>query len=440
MADDKKVRWYSVQRNYDFETHDKDKNVVDPISEDDWVQRVKNEMHELYENGVLKSYAMIFHDKDMLETGFKPIHMHAVVEFKTTRRKANAINILKASSEQNVDYIETKGSKAAASRYLLHITEKSIRDGKNIYGEHELITEGGFDYHKMVASVDKTKTFLTFNDVKNAGLTVSLAIQKDGLPVEDAYEELRKYISDELILLDTWQAWKKRFDMSAERYKETLEQNYSLYGRRLTNLFISGAGATGKSTMARMLAVKLGNGGAPYKATVAGKDKTFDFVDGYKCQKVTILDDAKGSQFDMEEYLQVFDPYIYSPVSSRNNNKPWLSEYGILTTSETIEAFNEAIMKYSKGGRQFEATGGNIWKDHLCFNTNNNTVDRYKQVARRMKFVVEIQDKQATLKKFDETTLKYDAVLNDLPWDVETDKGKLLLEDTIEKLVSEMQK
>jgi len=144
----------------------------------------------------------------------------------------------------------------------------------------------------------------------------------------------------------------------------------------------------------------------------------------------------------MEEYLQVFDPYIYSPVSSRNTNKAWLSEYAILTTSETIDEFNESIMIYSAGGSKFKNTSTSAFgigeeteamQGHEALNNKEKTLDRFYQVARRMKYVFEIKDSTITMKRFNDETVSYDTVAT-YAWDVKGDSD--ILDETVAKILA----
>ena len=441
MAENKKTRWYTVQRNYDFETHDADKNVTRDITEDEWREEIKAFMHELYESDKIKQYAMIFHDKDKLETGFKPIHVHMIVELSAPARKSAAMALLGGSSDKNVDYADEKGARAGASRYLLHITEKAMQADKHIYGEDELIIEGGLDIHKMMKGTRKQQSTITYSEVEKLALQLSLEIEENGMTVKQARQKLYELIPEKLIAHKVWLDWQFKFERSDETYKTERENVLSEYGRTLTNMFVNGKGGVGKSTFAQKLALALANE-APFKATVGGKDKTFDFADKYGRQKVTILDDAKGGQFDMEEYLQVFDPYIYSPVSSRNTNKAWLSEYAILTTSETIDEFNESIMIYSAGGSKFKNTSKSSFgigeeteamQGHEALNNKEKTLDRFYQVARRMKYVFEIKDSTITMKRFNDKTVSYDTVAT-YAWDVKGDSD--ILDETVAKILA----
>lgn len=439
----KKTRWYTVQRNYDFETHDKDKNVTRNISELEWRDEVTEQMQELYDTGKVKQYVMIFHDKDVLETGFKPIHVHMIVELTDPARKSAAITLLRGSSDSNVDYADEKGARAGASRYLMHITEKAIQSDKHVYSEDELISQGGIDIHKMMKATKKQSATVTYSDVDKIALQLSLDIERKGVTIDEVNAKLFELISDELIAQKVWLDWQSRFERSDERYKEIKEKSLSKNGRNLTNMFISGKGGVGKSTLAQKIAVAIKDE-APYKATVGGKDKTFDFADKYKREKVTILDDAKGGQFDMEEYLQVFDPFIYSPVSSRNTNKAWLSEYSIMTTSENINEFNESIMLYSLGGSKFRNTltspfgqgeDTNGMPGHEELNNSPKTLDRFYQVSRRIKYTFEIKDKKVIFSKFNDKTVMYDKIAV-YDWDINGNKD--ILDETVAKIVAQI--
>ena len=147
MADS---RNYSMQRNYKYESHDKDGN-FNGLTEDEWKNRIREEWtcDRLKANYVV----FIFHDSDTDENGIlKELHVHGCANFTEAIPLSNAIKLSGCSSDKNCKQIGRK--KAQAYRYLLHITEKAIKDKKYIYGEERLecsVAKGEtFDYKKII--------------------------------------------------------------------------------------------------------------------------------------------------------------------------------------------------------------------------------------------------------------------------------------------------
>ena len=78
---DKRFRRFDVQRNYQFETHDKNGNQTSDITESNWRVKVISEMRSLFDSGVVEvMYA--FHDKDVNNDGTsKGLHVHMAVSY-----------------------------------------------------------------------------------------------------------------------------------------------------------------------------------------------------------------------------------------------------------------------------------------------------------------------------------------------------------------------
>ena len=453
MADNKKTRWYTVQRNYDFETHDADKNVTRDITEDEWREEIKAFMHDLYENDKIKQYAMIFHDKDKVETGFKPIHVHMIVETSAVLRKSAAMALLGGSSDKNVDYADEKGARAGAARYLLHITEKAIQASKHIYGEEELIIEGGLDVHATMKATSKQKASVTLKDAEKLALQLSLEIEEDGLMIRQAREKIMAAVPDRLVAQKIWLDWQSAFAKSDTNYKLKIADILKKK-RELMTLYIYGQGGSGKSTLAQKLAYEMAEGMAPFKIAVGGKGKTFDFADGYDREKVTILDDVNSSDFGMSEFFQIFDPFKYNPVSSRNKNQVWLSDTAIFTTSDEPLQFVQDVMQYSSGGAKFQrGSDSAVLRDDEPYklvheplsyapdlNSTYYTRDKFYQGARRFRYALHIEDDKVTLMKFEHNGLtpRFDTVAV-YDWPTDSIGGdESILDETVSKILAQI--
>ena len=140
---------YSVQRNYKFESHDADGNFLG-ITEDEWKEKIRDEWtcDKLKANYIV----FIFHDKDIDEHGnIKELHVHGCINFIDSIPASNARKLSGCSSDKNCKIISNKSS---AYRYLLHITEKAIRDKKHIYDEdcleYSIATGKTFDFKAII--------------------------------------------------------------------------------------------------------------------------------------------------------------------------------------------------------------------------------------------------------------------------------------------------
>lgn len=191
---------YTIQRNYKYESHDEDGN-FNGLTKDEWKERIREEWtcDKLKANYVV----FIFHDKDVDENGIpKELHVHGCVNFKDSIPLSNAILLTKCSSEKNCEPIGRK--KSQAYRYLLHITEKAIKDKKHIYGEdcleYSVAKNVDFDYKKIIRS---SETEETEKEDKTVLQRIIEAIRQGGYGDGSPASELKSEIYNNLLLDDT---------------------------------------------------------------------------------------------------------------------------------------------------------------------------------------------------------------------------------------------
>ena len=148
-------RNYALQRNYEFDSHDENQQ-FNGLTIEDWKKQILNDWSPT--NLKAKHVTIVFHYEDKDVNGIvKSMHAHAVTNEKETMSQSNMITHSKCSCENNCTSIKEENL-PNAYRYLLHITEKAIKDKKHIYGENELVflvADGEKfnidDYHSMIA-------------------------------------------------------------------------------------------------------------------------------------------------------------------------------------------------------------------------------------------------------------------------------------------------
>lgn len=138
--------------------------------------------------------------------------------------------------------------------------------------------------------------------------------------------------------------------------------------RNLHLTFISGPGRSGKSQLAKHLArlsCTLPRGvhnAPPYRP-----GKTYDYINTYKGEDVTIFNEVQAGAFAVREFLDNFDPNNLTPINSRHNDKYWLAHFGYFTTTETIHRFINDTILYNRGGQGYTEKD-NHGKKHLVWN------------------------------------------------------------------------
>lgn len=461
MADkEKRQRWFSIQRNYDFETHDKDNNRTWDITPQQWKDEIIAYFKEQTSSGAFLKVAMVFHDKDVVDTGFKPLHVHAIVYMKNpiaigkvemqadgTLKRTGASKALGASSSKNISALQDDGQVGAMAKYNLHITEKAIRAGKHIYDEDNVVLMGDIhDYHELLVLATSGSHL---KDADADGILLRKKIHDGEMTMEGAYKWIfEKYGADDPVVAQL------TFDKNRPYYEKAVEDYYNAYAkeqkrhRNLTNVFVGGTGGSGKSTMSKELGALLDPLYAPYVAPQPRADVVYDIADGYDYEKVSILDDVEPSNFAPLEFTGIFDPGTYRMTASRQRNKHFLPNTNFISIERNIEDYISDMMLETKNGNKYGVKfNSQMWERHQRLNSLKSTRDMYHQVERRIKFVIYINGNEAddnmTINVFEfiakskDAKERYKLIAKQIPWKNYTRNDDNVIVDDDKKVVHE---
>lgn len=334
---------FDVQRNYHYETHDGDGNLISDITESEWRDKVFAEIRALLDS-VAVEVIYAFHDKDFNDDGTsKGLHVHEVVTFKHNRTQSAAIKTLNASSVHNCSPCD---SYVDSVRYLSHRSESAINDLKYQYNIDVV--------HGWRISDDGSIVDLTIRDVMEAmsRKTTKKARQeqkkvKDSCAtsvmngssivsdIRDVYlDDVRHvglspvdYLTDKFI-----------YERASAEWLERITEFYQSHHCPLTSIYIFGGGGTGKTSLANAIAERFADCHGIHKVAAPGKSTTFDFAGNYKGERVSIFNEF-SSAFPVEQFLSIFDPLNAMPVNSRHSDKLYFANYSIFTTSVPLETF-----------------------------------------------------------------------------------------------------
>lgn len=152
---DGRDRWWSATRSYHYDSHDEDNN-WNGLTKEAWKKMILEE----YDASKLNAHhvTIIFHDRDTEiddhgNVVLKELHVHVCIYFVHGHTDTAVMQALGCSRLKNVKVIE-KNKRSRAYRYLLHVSEGALNDGKFIYGEDELIISKltdseKYDYHSL---------------------------------------------------------------------------------------------------------------------------------------------------------------------------------------------------------------------------------------------------------------------------------------------------
>lgn len=375
------------------------------ISEEDWREEIKNHINRVLKDvgKEIEWLVYIFHDRDVENGVDMPLHAHIMVRFKSVQKHEDVANAFLVSRAQNCQKVNNPCGK---SRYLTHISNDAIAQEKTIYLPSDVVCHG-IEYKEIIkesywqvalkkeVSKDKAKSEVegfpinVYQGVKSADALVKHLAAEIGASViagktrsDDALMELARRAGTQWV-----HTHGARFEKDALTFARNRVKHLKKYGRKLRNIYIMGAGGIGKSTLANLLAMAITGSDNVSVAAPNGEGKTPDILNHYNNELALIINEMSASGFTLQEFLAVFDMYVYAPVPSRHTNKDFIGELCILTNSITPMMFANDVLVYSKGGTQYQDPAN---KKRINMN-DPKTVDKYWQVRRRMTNIIVLE-------------------------------------------------
>lgn len=350
----KRSRVYFGMRNYKFETHDKDGNVTDNITEEDWRERITSHFEGI-SNPVPKELTYIFHDKDVETDGEKKaLHVHFVARFENPVSYDTTLEKF-GCEDRN---FEKGRSETSALLYLTHTTSDAIKAKKRRYNVSELNTlvfdENGHRqklegeeledwYRYKIAGREGSNKASTDEDV--ARIIDELS---EGLLTIDEVKSELKQIFDATTATMTWMKNKRYFKEAVAEYYQNKYYDWLENGRTFQLIYIQGASSIGKTAFAREIGKEFNKmkGLRPtaiHNAPNDTKGARYDFLSGYENEAVTVFDDLRPNTFGYTEFLNLFEKERVSKYSSRFNDKAWFAELALITKSTSIEDWTSKL-------------------------------------------------------------------------------------------------
>lgn len=265
-------------------------------------------------------YALIVHDKDGAKDGegLAAPHVHAVVKFKypvflarlamTLDMPVTTIEKIKAKKPYGV-----KRRVMDIGAALCYLTHKNAPE-KHQYDDSEVIASNGWDW--------KTERDRSFQRLMKSDMEVILHGIEEGVITES---NLAKFVD-----IHVYAEHRSEINSAFEyRSKKMLNK----HDRNMIALYVEGTPGSGKTTIAKHFCEERD---LSYFITGGGND----LFQGYGGQEAIIIDDARPSMLDPEEWLKILDNNSVSLVRSRFRNKNISNaKFIILTSTKSLMSF-----------------------------------------------------------------------------------------------------
>jgi energy-coupling factor transporter ATP-binding protein EcfA2 len=237
----------------------------------------------------IKKYAMIIHDKDVMEDGITPKkwHIHLYLHFGSAY---NTEQLIKAFGILDNQIERIKGRWANVLEYMTHEHDPK----KHHYDTKECVSN-----FSIQEDIEKEKQATT------RAKAIENAID-DYMTLHSVMEDLLKFLTTSEVK-EHWSEIEK-----AKRIRAEYLRGMSNEKERMT-IYIHGMAGSGKSTTAKTIAGLLGWGTF---VTSIGKD----FIDGYDGEPVIIVEEFNDKNIPFETLLGLCDPHHGKTLQARYHN------------------------------------------------------------------------------------------------------------------------
>lgn len=403
--------WF-CQRSYEFETHDKDGNIISNETRDEWKDRVTAEIANItvmISKGIVKVY-LIFHDKDMDEHGnIKELHCHFVVWFKDSDTWDRVHKKLGCSDR--VSNCQSPNDVVDALRYLIHVSKNALNSDKYIYSAENVIAVSA-DPNKQIEPYRKAIQESARKQAKQKQESENIKKEKTKIAQSTMLEQVATgvltlptvrtmYKTDMLKVgfrLSDWYTHKKRYEEAEREYFNAVLDFYAVNPRCLTTVYISGVGGVGKSELGLAFARSCFPDRPIHRPATHGEQTTFDFAGDYHGEPATLFNEFSAC-FPVDQFNDVFDPVHANRVNSRNKDKPWFAELAILPTSDSIEQtiynmwYGYAEKELARLGCHVPYTSTNQQRLLCMERANKDVADKIRQIRRRLHVLVNLTER-----------------------------------------------
>lgn len=343
-----------------------------------------------WENGYIVDYAYILHNKDIYNRldviegkkigDKKADHYH--IGFKT--KNANSFKTIANRYSVKENFIESIKS-GRFNDYLLYLTHRNAPT-KYQYNDDEVNT-----------SIEDWKIIRDAKEMKNKAFQ---ELEMYEMYLDRAVEGVYTYSDVGTKIPKTLYVKKKNaFDSAFAFAREEKANVINKEGIDKEIIFITGGSGTGKTTYGKKYAEK-------HNMSYYVSGSSNDVLDSYKGQECIILDDIRGSDFELSNFIKLIDNNTVSDYQSRYQNKLIIANTIIITTTQSLSTF---MKKINTSGyedlKQIRRRIGHkikITKDEIEVFEYNKDNDCYSSMGKTKNTIQNNLDKTSTKKTIED--------------------------------------
>lgn len=260
----------------------------------------------------IDKYLYILHDKDIKPDGTKKNpHYHVYLHFTGSRQ----FDFIAKWFGLPVSFVsKIHGRFSDAVSYAIH---------------HNAPEKYQYDISECTANFEIFEQIQKSDDRK-----------KDKMQLENLLEridngEIKQYNITNIVSMPVYVKYETQINKAFE-YKR--KQKMKEVNRNMRVIYIYGASGLGKTTLAKMLAIKQGL--TPFISSSSN-----DPFDGYEGQEAVILDDLRGSSFPFADLLKILDVHTASTVKARYKNVMLQTDVIYITSIKPPKDFYRSVFE-----------------------------------------------------------------------------------------------
>lgn len=268
--------------------------------------QIKNDLEEWAKNKKFKYYLKDHNN----ETGDENPHYHIVIKFNSPTPFEDV--------KKHFPYGDIEPAKSIKNcvQYLVHMND---------------LTKTQYDFSTIITNdpnIDKMRLISATNQL----------LKLDDYIIRIESGEIREYNLTDFVPIQIFATYKTRIINALEYYRRKVMTNKD---RNINVMIFTGETGTYKTTYAKQYAKN-------QNKSICISSSSNDPMQDYKGEDVLVLDDIRDDTFKFHDLLKVLDNHTNSTIASRYNNKAFIGDTIIITSSQPLSEWYFDVKKEDK--------------------------------------------------------------------------------------------